>query len=404
MERNRIKGLIFPLVLCIIILLLISCSKKSIVSTNQLDTPGHHTYTGLKLLELRKFTDAKREFQMAVKIDPHYSRAYTGMALVNILQGEVAAGWENLEYALKNARDDDEKLFVYDAKIQYYYLTKMDEKWLELSRKQFENAVALNASYAPVYYYMGLAYKDALEFDLAVKMFSKVIELKTEHLSDAEEQLAFLQKIKIVNPETSIAKKIALKQQVTRADIAALFVRELKIKKIYNSLLSTGVVSTEKENTKEVVKADDLKTQNAVENGGTKDSLVSSSSVLPKALAKDIVDHPYKSEIEEVLVMGIRGLGNDEHSHFRPDEILSRGELAVILEDILIKITGEKDLAAMYVSPKSLFPDVASDMPYFNSIVAVTSQGIMEAKNPQTKEFAPLKTLSGIEVLGIIKK
>ena len=83
---------------------------------------------------------------------------------------------------------------------------------------------------------------------------------------------------------------------------------------------------------------------------------------------------------------------------------MSRGEYAIMLEDILIKLTGEMDLAAKYVNSKSLFPDVPSDMPYFKAIIAVTSQGIMEAKNIKTGEFAPLKPLSGVEALLTIRK
>ena len=70
----------------------------------------------------------------------------------------------------------------------------------------------------------------------------------------------------------------------------------------------------------------------------------------------------------------------------------------------MIKLTGEKDLAARYVNSKSLFPDVPADMPYFNAIISVTSKGIMEAKDTKTKEFAPLKPLSGVEALLIIRK
>jgi hypothetical protein len=123
-----------------------------------------------------------------------------------------------------------------------------------------------------------------------------------------------------------------------------------------------------------------------------------------KLTAKDIVDHPFKTDIEGILETGLRGLENDPKGNFNPGEILSRGEYAIMLEDILIKLTGEKDLAARYVNSKSLFPDVPADIPYFNAIISVTSKGIMEAKDAKTKEFAPLKPLSGVEALLIIRK
>jgi hypothetical protein len=127
-------------------------------------------------------------------------------------------------------------------------------------------------------------------------------------------------------------------------------------------------------------------------------------SVPVKLMANDIADHPFKKDIEGALETGVRGLENDPKGNFNPNEVLSRGEYAIMMEDILIKLTGEKDLASRYVNSKSLFPDVPSDMPYFKAIISVTSREIMEAKNVKTGEFAPLKPLSGVEALLTIRK
>ena len=66
------------------------------MAVSQLDTPGHHTFTGLKLLDQEKYADAQREFEMATQLDAKYSKAYTGMALVNIYTGKFNAASENL--------------------------------------------------------------------------------------------------------------------------------------------------------------------------------------------------------------------------------------------------------------------------------------------------------------------
>jgi hypothetical protein len=241
---------------------------------------------------------------------------------------------------------------------------------------------------------MGMAYKDALEFNQAGQMFAKVIQLKTDHVADADAQLKFLQNVQLAMPATEAGKKIALVERITRADAAAIFIEELKIKDLYNKptskvsdtpLKETEKVSTEVKETEQVLTA-----------------------ALPpapgKLMAKDIADHPLKTDIEGILETGVRGLENDPKGNFNPGEVLSRGEYAVMLEDILIKLTGENDLAARYVNSKSLFPDVPADMPYFNAIIAVTSRGIMEAKNTKTGEFAPLKPVTGVDALLIIRK
>lgn len=388
------RTLISLFILCAVVLFLVSCGPKARVAVSQLDTPGHHTFTGLKLLDQEKYTDAKREFEMATQLDAKYSKAYTGMALVNIYTSNFNAASENLANGLKYAKDDDEKLFVNVGKIRYYTLSKSDQKWLELAKNQFGEAVVTDSKHSPAYYFMGLAYKDALEFNQAGQMFSQVIQLKTEHMADADAQLKFLQKVQLSMPATEAGKKIALAERITRADAAALFMEELKIKALYKKP-EPKVSDTPLKETKKVSK--EVKETEKVPTEAPPPAPV-------KLLAKDIADHPLKTDIEGILETGVRGLENDPKGNFNPGEVLSRGEYAMMLEDILIKLTGEKDLAARYVSSKSLFPDVPADMPYFNAIIAVTSRGIMEAKNNKTGEFAPLKPVAGVDALLIIHK
>ena len=402
-RQNKFRTLLSIFTLCAVVLFLVSCGPKIRVAVSQLDTPGHHTFTGLKLLDQEKYVDAKREFEMATQLDAKYSKAYTGMALVNIYTSNFNAASENLANGLKYAKDNDEKLFVNVGKIRYYTLSKSDHKWLELARNQFDQAVVTDSKHSPAYYFMGLAYKDALEFNQAGKMFSQVTQLKTNHMADADAQLKFLQKVQQAMPATEAGKKIALAERITRADAAALFMEELKIKDLYKkpepkvsdaSLKEMEKVSAEMKDAEKVSKE-------------VKEEEKTPTEVPPapvKLLAKDIADHPLKTDIEGILETGVRGLENDPKGNFNPGEVLSRGEYAMMLEDILIKLTGEKDFAARYVSSKSLFPDVPADMPYFNAIIAVTSRGIMEAKNTKTGEFAPLKPVTGVESLLIIRK
>lgn len=409
MKHERIRRLVFPFILCAAVLSLISCGQKSRVAVSQLDTPGHHTFTGLKLLELEKYPDAQREFKMAIQLNNSYSKAYTGLALVNIFNGKLDAAAENLTLASKYAASDEEKLFADVNRIRYYSISKSDAKWLELARKQFDEAVAIDSGHSPAYYFMGMAYKDALEFNQAGQMFARVIQLKTDHIADAEAQLKFLQSVEQAKPATETGKKIALVEKITRADAAALFMEELKIRKLYNKEEPNNPAPPAKaieagaEELKETQKA--APEVKETEKASMEPPPVVIAAPAPvKLMANDIADHPLKKYIEGILEAGVRGLENDPKGNFKPDEVLSRGEYAIMLEDILIKLTGEKDLAARYVNSKSLFPDVPADMPYFNAIISVTSRDIMTAKNTKTGEFAPLKPLSGVEALLTISK
>lgn len=393
-KRDKFTIPVIPCILCVVVLI-VSCVTQERIAVSQLDTPDHHTYTGLKLLELGKYSDARRSFKMATQLDAKYSKAYTGMALINICTGKLAAASDNLVEGFKKAQSDDEKLFVYVAGIRYHTSNKSDMKWLESAKNQFDEAVLIDYKYAPAYYYMGLAYKEALEFNRARKMFATVIKLKTDHIDDATNQIDFLQKVQKANPISQAGKRIALTERLTRAETAALLMEELKIKELYDKHVPKDQNKQEKET--EMIKEEKITGQVFTETFPIEPPPM-------KIWAHDIMEHPFQKDIEGVLEKGVKGLENNPRGKFNPGEIISRGEFAIILEDILIKVTGEKDISARYVNSKSLFPDVPADMPYFNAIISVTSRGIMEAMNIKTGEFGPLKPLSGVEAIFIIGK
>jgi len=381
-HNYRMRKVIFPIAsLIAAFLLIVSCAPTPRVPSSQLDTPDHHTFTGLKLLDQEKYSDAQREFELALQLDDKYSKAYIGIGLVKTYTADFNSAWDNLEKGAKYANTDDEKLFSNVGNIRYYTQSKLEKKWLALCKDEFKEAVKIDPKNASAHYFMGLAYKAALEFDLASQIFTKVIELKTDHVADADIQWKFMQKVQRAMPGTSTGKQIAVVERLTRADAAALFMEELKIDVLYN---------------KRTPKTFDT---------SFKDPEKAAAEVKPvKLTAKDIVDHPLKTDIEGVLEIGVRGLENDPKGNFQPGEVLSRGEYAMMLEDVLIKVTGDNALATKYIDSKSLFPDVRSDLPYFNAIMVVTSRGIMEARDINTGEFAPLKPVAGVDALLIIRK
>ncbi|PKN70322.1 MAG: hypothetical protein CVU52_09070 [Deltaproteobacteria bacterium HGW-Deltaproteobacteria-10] len=379
-RQMRIKKSVTFFMLFTAILLLISCGPKARVPTSQLDTPEHHTYTGLRLLDQAKYADAQREFELATQLDPKYSKAYTGIALVKTATGDFAAAWDNLKLGGKYAKADDEKLFVYVSRIRYFTQSKLEKKWLDLAKDEFDNAILTEAKHAPAYYFMGLAYKAGLEFDLAGRMFAKVLELKTDYISEADVQWNLIQKIQRAMPGTINGKIIAIVDRITRADAAALFLEEMKIDVLYK---------------KRTLKTFDT---------SFKDPEKAAAAGPAKITAKDIADHPLKADIEGILEIGVRGLENYPDGNFHPGEIVTRAAYAMMLEDILMKVTGDNSLATKFIGSTSPFPDLRADLPYFNAIMVVTSRGIMEAKDMTSGEFAPLNPVPGVDALLIIRK
>ena len=379
-RQMSIKKLVTFFMLFTAILLLISCGPKARIPTSQLDTPEHHTSTGLRLLDQAKYADAEREFKLAIELDPKYSKAYTGIALAKTATGDFTAAWENLKIGWKYAKADDEKLFVYVSRIRYFTQSKLEKKWLDLAKDEFDYAILTDAKHAPAYYFMGLAYKAGLEFDLSGRMFAKVLELKTDYISEADVQWNLIQKIQRAMPGTINGKIIAIVDRITRADAAALFMEEMKIDVLYK---------------KRTLKTFDT---------SFKDPEKAAAAGPAKITAKDIADNPLKADIEGILEIGVRGLENYPDGNFHPAEIVTRAAYAMMLEDILIKVTGDNSLATKFIGSTSPFPDLRADLPYFNAIMVVTSRGIMEAKDMTSGEFAPLNAVPGVDALLIIRK
>jgi len=373
------------------VVMLAACGPKAVKPVGEMDTPDHHVYTGLKLLDQGQYSQAQGEFDRAVQLAPKFSRAFAGRALVKAYQNDFTGAFAALDKAWEYADTKDEKLFVHIGYIRVHTMNKaacakigtdcsQDTAWLDKCKDEFDNAVAINAKYSPAYYFMGLSYKTALDFGKAGQMFAKVMELKDAYTQEADVQWKLVQDIQRAMPGTVTGKKIALVEKLSRADAAALFMEEMKIDVLYK---------------KRTIKEFDT---------AFKDPAKAQAPGRGAPTANDIATHPLKMDIEGMLQLGVRGMEAYPDGTFRPDEFVNRAAYALMIEDILIKITGDNTLATKFIGSTSTFPDLRNDLPYFNAVMVATSRGIMQAKSLTTGEFAPLETVSGVEALLIIKK
>lgn len=373
-------------------LLLISCGPKARVPTSHLDTPDHHFATGVKLLGQEKYGDAQRSFELALELDPGYSKAHAGVGLVKAQQADFKNAFAAMDQAWRYAGKADEKLFIHVGYIRIHTLSRAscmqvgvvckraDKDWLDISRAEFEKAILIDPSYAPAYYFMGLCYKTALDVVQAGQMFSKVLELKKDYINEADQQWNLMQKIQRAMPGSVTGKQIAFVERITRADAAALFMEELKIDILYK---------------KRTAKTFDTSFKNPER-----------AAMKPKAAASpaDITKHPLKADIEGIIEIGVRGLETYPDGLFRPNDLVERAAYAMMIEDILIKVSGDNALATRFIGGVSPFPDLRSDLPYFNAVMVVTTRQIMGAKNITSGEFVPLGPVEGVDALLIIRK
>ena len=361
------------------VLLLVACGPKPMAPKAELDTPMHHVKNGHKMLKTGKIDAALREFTRAKELDPKYSPAYVGLGLVHGIKGDYEKGFKQLKVAGKYAEGDEQKIAVHVGYMRLYILggDKIDKDWLEEVEGNFKKSTRIDPENPEPYFYMGIAYKMSFEFGKAASQFTKVLEIDKEFVKEADEEYAVIQKIQRAMPGSVVGKKIALLEKITRADVAALFIEELEIDELFRKRTPKQFDTAFKDPEKKFETGEYVK-------------------VPP---ATDIEDHVLKTDIDAVIAIGIKGLQPFPDHTYKPYKVITRAEFAMMIEDILIKITGDDSLATKFIGSPSPFPDLRSDLPYFNAAMVCTTRNIMETKDVSTGEFDSQGAVSGADSL-----
>ena len=382
--KHKMMVLVLMGVWLAVIFLFQGCVPKVRPSESVLDTPEHHVQSGMKLLKQGKYDTAMREFEFAKELDPEFSGAYVGSGLVFGYRGDFKQGIEDIKKAVDLAKTKGEKVDANVGLIRLYSLGKKSahKKWLKKAKGAYEDAIDLQPGSSAAHYYMGEAYKGALNFEKASQLFKKVLDINKTYVVEANDAWKLIQEIQRAAPGTMIGKKIALVDQITRADIAALFIQELKIDDLFEKRTKKEFDTKFKSPEKEFVTG----------------RLVKTSAAL------DIGDHVLRTDIEAVMEHGIKGIEPYPDHTFKPDQKIARAEYAIMIEDILIKATGDEKLATKFIGGPSPFPDLRSDLPYYNAVMVCTTRGIMETKDLASGEFDPMGSVSGADALLIIRK
>lgn len=380
MKKNTTL-IITCLMLSAFLMTLISCAPKPREEVSAMDTPEHHVFSGNKLIDKGKYDEAKREFELALSLDPKYSPAHAGIGLVYGYQKNFDKAYDSLKSAKSYAKTKDDEVTAHVYTIRLLSLERKG-KWLDKAESEFKSAVKIDPNASAAYYYMGKAYKVSYDFDKAGDMFKKVLNINTKYVNEASEEWALVQKIQLAAPGSLIGKKIALIDEISRADIAALFIQELELEKLFK---------------KRTPKRFDTGFQAPIQKMETE-------KMVKMEAATDIKEHVLKTDIDTVMELMVKGLEPYPDHTFQPDKKITRAEYAIMVEDILIKVSGDEKLATKFIGEKSPFPDLRNDLPYFNAVMVVTTRGVMKAKDLTTGEFGAMDTISGADSLLVIRK
>lgn len=365
-----------PIVFLICIFLTFACGPKAQKSQSILDTPEHHLSNGNKLLRVGKLDAALKEFTRAKELNPKFSPAYVGLGVVSSEKRKFEDAISLMKKAEDLAEGKKQEVSVLVGFMRVYVngAKKIDEDWLEEVESYFQKAVKISPKSSPAYYFMGVAYKNSFKFRKAEDLYKEVIEINDDYVPEADKDYKVVQKIARAMPKTGIGRKIALLSEITRADMAALLVEELGIDKL---MRSKKVFDTS-------FKSD--KSMKASKSSGIKP-------------ATDIDKHVLKVDIDRVIALGINGLQPYPDHTFQPEVKMIRSEFAMVVADILEKITNDRGLATRFIGSSSPYPDVRNDLHYFNAVMLCTSRGIMEVKDVASGEFDSQGTISGAEAL-----
>jgi tetratricopeptide (TPR) repeat protein len=197
-----------------------------------LDTPEYHYNQGKRYLDKDDLINALREFNEAKSLKASFAPAYEGIALVQIEQKNFAEADENID---KSLGEDSDWVPAMVARGRWYsgqdqYEDAVDEFEdalgdIEGSKSSFDKKeVRMDALY-----HMGVAYKEWGQYIPAQTTFQKILDVDNTNVkaSVAIKELAEYQAA--VAGQSPELKKIAKQKEVTRADVAVLFVTELPL-------------------------------------------------------------------------------------------------------------------------------------------------------------------------------
>ncbi|GER92374.1 S-layer protein [hot springs metagenome] len=386
-----------------ILFFLSNCAPKEVVKcTSPEDNPQHHYLMGMKALEDGKIDVAQSKFERAIYCEEKFSPAHSGLAIVSAEKAkaqtdagfrkvEIDRAMEYLKKANKLSETNEDKFDYLTAAIRVYTILKTQD-WLKKAEEAFSDIRMLKIDERKLSYYqgveaadyfMGLAYLEAFEFRQARDKFADVLNAKREGKWHEKADKAWKKTDKIVRAMAGITvgdvgRKIAVKDSITRGDLAALLIDEMKIDKLFAGRIPVQSV------------IDKMKAE---------------------FIPADILNYHFKDEILTILKWKVRGLEPkyDEMTKaylFKPTDVVKRGEMAFILEDVLIKLTGDEKMAtAFFGHSKSPFPDVRATSPFYNAVMNMTTRGIMEGElSGEFRIDAPVDGAEAILAIRVLKQ
>ena len=381
---------ILILIMAYFIVMTIGCSKATRASKSVLDSPEMHISRGLKYFNNEQYEEAKKEFDDAIFIEAKKEEkagAYAGLGMYFAVKGDNDKAEDNAEKAVSL----DKKLPLvhtcFGRTITLLNKGKDADEWIDDAFEEFDDAIEYAdekrdvKAKAEAFYFKGIAAKSGYKFSKAKKAFSKVVELKSLYAMEANKQWEIVQMIERAKPGTKVGAKVALMEKVGKAEIAVLFVEEMKIK--------------------ELLKKKEKKSYDNSFQAPEDLMKLATEKIVKMKDAVDIEKSWARSWINDVISIGVMEAEPDHK--FYPNKKITRAEYSMILIRVLALITGDEKIYTKYFGePNSRFKDMRTSHAAYNAASVCVNRGIMKAN--LSGEFRKGATVSGAEALLIIRE
>ncbi len=319
------------------------------------------------------FSGAIASFERAKDQDKKFAPAYGGLAIANAHLHETNKAEYYIEEA-KNLGGKDPDVLTLCG--QAWIIMRNDKKnWFDKAEDLLEKALKRNENHEGALYYLGLAYLYNFEFTKAESYFSQVVGMKGEYAGKADDKWILSQKIVRATPGSAVGKKVALQDNISRADLSVLFIEELKFGELMKKIPSQQNQT--------------FQTPSQMMSQETGSLPVDASGHWAEVWIKDAINF----QIMDVFPDG----------KYYPDETVTRAGFALAVQRLLVAATRDYGLETRYFGEStSRFSDVSSSHPAYNAMALCSERGIMKS-DVITGNFTPNGTINGADALLIIR-
>lgn len=336
------------------------CATRASVPERLLGSPEHHVENGIKLLGKGRLDAAHREFRIALDQDPGYALAHRGEALVYGIRRNFDAAFESCHRAVRFTRAEDLRNPLQEA-FGRYGEERRGRKGSRLQPGEGEATYLARlfvVGFLNAYYRAGVAFKLGRDHRAGEEALGNALSITDAFSGEASRHLRAAVALARVAPRTELGRGVVLLDSVSRAEAAALLVRELELTDLLGEPQSDG-----------------------------------SCPVATPVFPPDLEGHRLEGDLRFVLSLGVEGFALFNDGSFRPDSPMQRAAFASAAADILerAKPSEGRGNGEPQLSP---FEDVPLSSPHLRAAAACARLGILDADDGR---FRPAKPLSGRE-------